>query len=195
MNIQGWFPLGLTDFISFLSKWTLKSLLQHHSSKASVLWCSAFFMVQLSHPYMTTEKTIAFTIQTLSAKWCLRFLIFCLGLSQLFFQGASVFNFKAAVTVCSDFGAQENKVCHCFHFSPSIYHEVMRLDALILVFWMLSFKPAFSLSSFTFIKRFFSSSSLSAIRRYYGAVIDIKTYTTHFRHSGIHSLCLEVTIW
>ena len=48
--------------------------------------------------------------------------------------------------------------------SPSICHEVMRLDAMILVFWMLSFKPAFSLSSFTFIKRLFSSSSLSAIR-------------------------------
>ena len=48
--------------------------------------------------------------------------------------------------------------------SPSIYHEVMRLDAMILVFWMLSFNPTFSLSSFTFIKRLFSSSSLSAIR-------------------------------
>ena len=67
----------------------------------------------------------------------------------------------AAVTICSDFGAQENKVCHCFHFFP-ICHEVARgLDAMILDFWMLNFKPAFSLSSF---KRLFSSSSLSAIR-------------------------------
>ena len=56
------------------------------------------------------------------------------------------------------------KVCHCFHFSPSIFHEVVGPDAMILVFWMLSFKPAFSLFSFTFIKKFFSSSSLSAIR-------------------------------
>ena len=47
---------------------TLKSLLQHHSSKTSVLWCSAFFMVQLSYPYMTTGKTMALTIRTLSAK-------------------------------------------------------------------------------------------------------------------------------
>ena len=47
---------------------TLRSLLQHHSSKASILWCSAFFMVQLSHPYMTTGKTIALTIQTLVGK-------------------------------------------------------------------------------------------------------------------------------
>ena len=59
---------------------------------------------------------------------------------------------------------QENKICHCFHFSPSVCHEVMGPNVMILVFWMLSFKPAFSLSSFTLIKRLFSSSSLSAIR-------------------------------
>ena len=70
----------------------------------------------------------------------------------------------AAVTVHSDSGAQENKACHCLHCFPSICHEVMRPVAIILVFWMLSFKPAFSVSSFTFIKRLFSSSSLSAIR-------------------------------
>ena len=64
----------------------------------------------------------------------------------------------AAVTVCSDFGAQEYKICHCFNFSPSICHEVMGLDAVILVFEMLSLKPAFSLSSFALIKRLFSSS-------------------------------------
>ena len=49
-------------------QWTLKSLLQHHSSKASILWCSAFFTVQLSHPYMTTGKTISLTRWTLLAK-------------------------------------------------------------------------------------------------------------------------------
>ena len=58
MNIQDWFPLGWTGWISLLSK-TLKSLLQHHSSKASILWHSAFFIVQLSHPYMTTGKPMA----------------------------------------------------------------------------------------------------------------------------------------
>ena len=61
----------------------------------------------------------------------------------------------AAITICSNSGTQENKASHCFHFSPSICHEVMGLDAMILVFLMLSFKPAFSLSSF--IKRLFSS--------------------------------------
>ena len=69
-------PDEYSELISFIIDWldllavqgTLKSLLQHHSSKASVLWDSAFFMVQLSHPYMTTEKTIALTIQTFVGK-------------------------------------------------------------------------------------------------------------------------------
>ena len=72
------------DWLDLLAvQGTLKSLLQHHSSRASVLLCSAFFVVQLSHPYMTTGP--------LSAKWCLCFLIPCLGLSWLFFQGATIF--------------------------------------------------------------------------------------------------------
>ena len=55
------------DWLDLLAiQGTLKSLLQHHSSKASILWCSAFFVVQLSHPYMTTGKTIALTRQTLA---------------------------------------------------------------------------------------------------------------------------------
>ena len=70
----------------------------------------------------------------------------------------------AAVTVNSDFGAQENKICHCFHFSIFCLPWSDGTDALILVFWILSFKPDFSLSSFTLIKRLFSLSSLSAIR-------------------------------
>ena len=73
-----------SGLISFSTEWLyllavqgiLKSLLQHHSSEASILWHSAFFMVQLSHPYMTIGKTIP-----LSAKACLCFLICCLGLS------------------------------------------------------------------------------------------------------------------
>ena len=69
VNTQDWSPLGWTGWISLQSKGrTLKSLLQHHSSKASILWCSAFFTVQLSHPYMTTGKTIALTRWTLVGK-------------------------------------------------------------------------------------------------------------------------------
>ena len=93
---------------------TLKSLLQHHSSKASILWRSALFMVQPSHLYMTTGKTVALTIRTFLGK-CLCFVICHLALSYLSFQGTSIFNFMAAVIVHSDFGAQENKVSHCFH--------------------------------------------------------------------------------
>ena len=68
MNIQDWFLLRLTGLISLAVQGTLKSLLQHHSSKASILRRSAFFMVQLSHPYMTSGKTVTLTIQTFVGK-------------------------------------------------------------------------------------------------------------------------------
>jgi len=69
MNTQDWSPLEKMDWLYLLAvQQTLKSLLQHHSSEASILWCSAFFIVQLSHPFMTPGKTIALTRQTLSAK-------------------------------------------------------------------------------------------------------------------------------
>ena len=67
VNIQDWFPLGLTGWISLQSK-RLWSLLQHHSSKASILHHSAFFIVQLSHLYMTTGKTLALTRRTFVGK-------------------------------------------------------------------------------------------------------------------------------
>ena len=70
---------------------TLKSLLQHHSSKASILWCLAFFIVQLSYLYMTTQRNIALTRWTFVGKVVSSFLICCLGWSWLFFQGASIF--------------------------------------------------------------------------------------------------------
>ena len=93
----------------------LKSLLQHHSSKASILWCSAFFMVQLSHPCMTTGKTIALTRLTFFGK--VMSLLFN-KLSRLviaFSKEQASFGFMAAVNICSDLAAQENKVSHCFH--------------------------------------------------------------------------------
>ena len=89
---------GLTsfrmDWLDLLAvQETLKSLLQHHSSKASILRRSAFFIVQFSHSYMTTGKTIALTRWTFVGKVMFLLLICCLGWSQLFFQGASVFYF------------------------------------------------------------------------------------------------------
>ena len=68
MNTQDWSPLGWTGLDLVAVQGTLKSLLQHHSSKASILQHSAFFIVQLSHPYMTTGKTIALTRQTFIGK-------------------------------------------------------------------------------------------------------------------------------
>ena len=125
----------------------------------------------------------------MSTKWCLCFLICCLysgcssdhiHLSPFNVLNGFVidflpchnfssmeqmsFNSMAAVPIHSDFGAQENKICYCLCFPPSVCHEVMGPDAMILDFWMLSFKTVFSLFSFTFIKRLFSPSSLSAIR-------------------------------
>ena len=115
-----------SGLISFRMDWldllavqgTLKSLLQHHSSKASIFRCSAFFIVQLSHPYMTTGKTIALTRQTIVGK--VMSLLFNM-LSRLviaFLPGSKHLNFMAAVTICSDFGAQKHKVTQyflCFH--------------------------------------------------------------------------------
>ena len=115
---------------------TLKSLLQHHSLKTSILQQSAFFTVQLSHPYVTTGKTIVLTIQTFVGKVMS---LLSNMLSRLVFSSKeqASFNFLDAVTIYSDFGNQENKICFCFHCSPSICHEVMEPDAMILVFWML----------------------------------------------------------
>ena len=122
-------------------------------------------MVQLSHPYMTIGEAIALTRWTFVGK--VIFLLFnmmsrlviaflprskCLLISWLQSPSAAILE------------PPQNKFCHCLHCFPIYLHEVMGPDAMILVFWMLSFKPAFSLCSFTFIKRLFSSSLLSAIR-------------------------------
>ena len=121
----------------------LKSLLQQHNSKASILWHSAFFMDQLSHPYTTTGKTIALTIQTFGYVMSLlfnmlsRFVISflprskCLLISWLQSLSTVILQPKKIKSVTAS------------TFPPSICQEVVGLDAMILVFWMLSFKPAF----------------------------------------------------
>ena len=107
-----------SGLISFRMDWldllavqgTLKNLLQHHSSKTSILWCSAFFIVQRSHPYMTTGKNIALTRRTFVGK-DMSLLFNMLPKSVItFLPSSKKFNFMAAVTICSDFGAQKNKV-------------------------------------------------------------------------------------
>ena len=91
---------------------TLKSLLCHHSSKASILRCLAFFIVQLSHPYMTTGKTTALTRWTFVGKVMSLLFNMLSGLVITFPKEQASFNFMAEVTICRDSGAQ-NVVCHC----------------------------------------------------------------------------------
>ena len=162
--------LGL---ISFRMDWldllavqgTLKSLLQCHSSKASILWCSAFFIVQLSHPYMTTGKNIALTrwtfvgkVMSLLFNKLSRLVITFLPRSKHFL----IFWLQSPSAVIWE--PKTIKSVTISTVSSFVCLEVIGPGAMILVFWMLSFKPTFSLSFFTFTKKLFSSSSLSAIR-------------------------------
>ena len=120
------------DWLDLLSvQGTLKRLLQHHSSKASVLQCSAFFIAQLSHAYMTTGKTIAFfvgKVMSLLFNMLSRLVITflprskCLLISWLQSPSAVILEPK------------KTKVCHFLHCFPSICHEVMGPDAMIFVF-------------------------------------------------------------
>ena len=159
--------------ISFRINWfellavqgAFKGLLWHYNSKASILQHSACFMIQFIHPYMTTGKTIALTRQTFVSK----------VMSRLFntlsrFVTAFLPRSKHLLISCLQSPSavvlepEKIKSVTVSTFSSSVCHEVLGPDAMFLVFWMLSFKPAFSLSSFTLIKRSFSFSSLSAIR-------------------------------
>ena len=115
-NIQDWFPLRLIDLLAVQG--TLKSLLQYHSSKASILQCSAFFIVQLSHPYMTTGKNIALTRRTFVGQVMSPLFNMLPKFVIAFLPRSMCLNFMAAVTTCSDFGAQENTICHCLDCFP-----------------------------------------------------------------------------
>ena len=149
-----WFDL-------FVVQGTLRSLLQHHSSKASSLWCSAFFMVRLSHPYMITGKAIALTRQTFVGN-VMSLLFNTLSRLVISFLPKSKCLLISWLQLPSAIILEPRKIksLTVSIVSPFICHEVMGPDAMILVFWMLSFKPAFhsplSLSSsasfITFIK-------------------------------------------
>ena len=134
---------GLTSFMIdwfdlFAVQGTLKSLIQHHNLKASILQRSVFFMVQLSHPYMTTGKYTALTIQIfVSEVMSLRFN----KLSRFvltFLPRSKRLNFMAAVIL-----EPKKRSVTASTFSSSICHKVMGLDEMISAFLMLSFKPAF----------------------------------------------------
>ena len=161
-----------SGLISFKIHWfdffevqgTLKCLLQHQSSNASVLKCSAFFMVQLSHPHMTTGKTIALTSRTFVSRvmsllfnMLSRLVIAFLWRSECLL--ISWLQSPSAVTL----EPKKIKSVTVSIVSPSMCHEVMGPDAMILVFWMLSLSQPFH-SLLALVKRFFSSSSPCDIR-------------------------------
>ena len=141
MNIQDWFALGLTDWLDLLVvHGALKSLLQLPSSEASILWRSAFFMGQLSHPYMTTGKTIALT------KWT-----FVGRVTSLLFNMLSRFVIgflprSKHLLISPSAVISEPKKIKCVTVStvsPFICHEVMGLDAMIFIFWNVEFCQLF----------------------------------------------------
>ena len=133
------------DWVDLLAvQGTLKSLLQHHSSKASVFWHSAFFIVQLSHPYMTTGKTTALTrwtsidkVMSLLFNMLSRLVITFLPRSKHLLISWLL---SPSAVILEPPKIKSDTVSTVF---PSICHEVMGLDAMILVFWMLSLSPHF----------------------------------------------------
>ena len=164
MNIQDWFPLGWTGWISLLSKelsriFSSTTVLKHQFFGAQPSEC------HLSYLYMTTRKTIALTRPTFVGK-VVSLLFNMLSRFDIAFLPRSKY---LLISWMQSLPAvilkpQNIKSLTVSIVSTSICHEVMGLDVMILVFWMLSFKPAFSLSFSTFIKRFFNSSSLYTIK-------------------------------
>ena len=150
-----------SGLISFRRDWlnllivqgTLKSLLQHHSSKASILWCSVFFIVQFSHPYMTTRKTIALARWTFVGK-LLSLLFNMLSNFVMAFLSRSKCLLISWLKSPSAMILEPPKIksLTVSIVSPSICHEGMGPDAMTLVFWMLTCKPSdvYQFSSFQF---------------------------------------------
>ena len=138
VNIQDWSPLGGTGWISLQSKGLSRVSSNTTVQKHQFLWCSAFFIVQLSHPYMTPGKTIALTRWTFVGK--VMFLLFNM-LSRLviaFFPRSkhlliSWLQSPSAVIL------ESKKICQCFHCFPVSFPW----NDGTTCFWMLSFKPAF----------------------------------------------------
>ena len=134
------FRMDLFDLLA--DQGTLKSLIQQHSSKTSILWLSAFFIVQISHPYMITGKTIALTRRTFVGK-VISLLLNMLSRLVITFLPRSKGLLISWLQSPSAVILEPPKI-KSDTVSPSICHEVMGPDSMIFVFWMLSFKPTFS---------------------------------------------------
>ena len=137
MNIQDSFPLWWTGWIFMQSK-GLSRVLQHHSSKASILLHSSFFIVQLSHPYMTTGKTIAFTRRTFVCK-VMSLLFNMLSRFVIVFLPRSLLNSWLQSLFAVILEPKEIKSVTVSILSQYICHEVMGPNATTFVFWILSY--------------------------------------------------------
>ena len=196
-----------SGLISFRMDWLdllavqgiLESLLQHHSSKASILLHSAFFIVQLSHPYMTTGKIIALTRRTFVGK--VMSLLFNM-LSRLVktFLPRSKRLFISWLQSPSAVILEPPKIksATVSTVSPSICHEVMGPDAMILVFWILSFKPLFH-SPFLLSSRgslvllhflpcsYYKGKEMKESPHLYYGSESCSVVSDFFQHHGLHS--------
>ena len=114
-NTQDWFPLGWISWIFLQSKGLSRVFLQHHSSKASILWHSAFFIVQLSHPFMTTGKTIALTRQTFFGKVMSLFFNMLSRLVKSFLPRSKCLLISWLQSPSAVILEPPKIVCHCFH--------------------------------------------------------------------------------
>ena len=161
MNIQGWFRIDWFDLLAVQR--TLKSLLQYHSSKASILQCSAFFMVQLSYPHMTTGKIIALTIWIFVSK-VLPLLFNMLSGFVIALFPRSKYLLISWLQSLSTLILEPKKIRSVLasNFTPIYLPWSNGTRCHFLSFFNVEIKPTFSLS-FTFIKRLFNSSSFSAI--------------------------------
>ena len=158
------------DWLDLLAlQGTLKSLLQHHTSKASIFRHSAFFTVQLSHPYMTTGKTIALTRRTFVVK-VMSLLLNMLSRLVITFLPRSKHLLISWLQSPSAVILEPPKIKSAT-VSTSICHEVMGLDAIILISECWALKPTFSLSFFTFIKSHIFSSKEQVSFNFMVAVI------------------------
>ena len=160
---SGLISFRIDCFDDFVIQEILKSLLQHHSLKASILWHSIFFIFQVSHLYMTTGKSLTiwtfvdkvmFLLFTMLPRFVLSFLLRHKGLLISWLQSLSAVILEP----------KKRKVYHCFHFAPFYlqWNDGKRCHGLS--FLNAEFQASFSPSSFNLIKRHLSSSSLSAIR-------------------------------
>ena len=139
---SGLISLKIVWFDLLAVQGTFRSLLQHHSLKASILWHSAFFMVQFSQPHMTTGRTIwtfAGRVMSLLFNTLSRFVI-------AFLPKSNCLLISWLQSLSSDFGAQGEEMCQYSHLSSSICHAVLGLDAMILFFFFLTFSLKLALT-------------------------------------------------